>query len=246
MSNADAWWDDVLRAGRDSESPLSPNIPAYYLPKPRKELLNSSTGENAPIASPVKRKRSALAEIDLPNDRVREARETCLCSSRPKRQRSALAEVGLSNMAYRSRSPKKKGTTSARDADENTFVAAQPDATVRQPHRNTRMAIRSLDKAVIPPRPASGRSGLSGTPVGGVADQDQQEPSIDESADSKNSKRSLSPTKRMADLRVAEKRLAEKGVTSPSDVPSDVQSLHLDVQTMGISGYGIVPMDIKV
>ena len=246
MSNADAWLDDVFHAGGDSESPLSPNIPTYYLPKPRKGLANSSPGKTAPIASPVKRKRCALSEIDLPNERVREFRETCLGSFPPKRQRPAFAESELSNMAYRSRSPKKKGTTNTQDVDENAFVAAQPDATVRQHRPNTRMAIRSLDKVVNPPGLASGRSGKSGTLVGGTEDQHQREPSIDESADSKNSKRSLSPTKRMVDLRVTEKRIAEKGVTSPSDVPSDVQSLHLEVQTTGMSGYGIVPMEIKV
>ena len=246
MSNADTWLDDVFRAGGDSESPLSPNIPRYYLPKPRKELANSSPGKNAPIASPAKRKRPALSEIDLPNDTVRKSPQTCRVSYPPKRQRPAFAEIQIPNMAYRSRSPKRRGTRSTSDVDGNAFVAAQPDAMVRQHRPNTRMAIRSLENVVVSPRPAPGRSGISGALIGGFEDQHQQEPSIDESADSKNSKRSLSPTRRMVDLRVTEKRIAEKGVTSSSDVPSDVQSLHLEVQTTGMSGYGIVPMEIKV
>ena len=162
MSNADAWLDDVFRAGGNSESPLSPNIPTYYLPKPRTERVCESPGKTAPIASPVKRKRSALSQIDPPNEKLRDYRDTCLGSFPPKRKRPVFAESELSNMAYRSRSPKKKGTTSTRDVDEDAIFAVQQDATVRQHCPNTRMAIRSLDKVVNPPGLASGRSGKVG------------------------------------------------------------------------------------
>jgi hypothetical protein len=78
-----------------------------------------------------------------------------------------------------------------------------------------------------------------GTPISTEdADANDEECSIIGPASSKISKGSRSPTKRMVDLKVAEKKIVEKNVISSSDLPFDAQSLYLDIQTIGMTGCG--------
>ena len=142
----------------------------------------------------------------------------------------------------RSQSPRKKVGINKGDVDEGSF-AAETEAAPRCTRQSKHIVV---EEGQIRLRPTRSGSERSWTLNGRAGSLDQKESSIDESTESRNSKRSRSPTKRMVDLRVADKRIEEKGIYSLSDLPEDVRELHMDVQTLGMSEYGIVPMDIKV
>jgi hypothetical protein len=75
-------------------------------------------------------------------------------------------------------------------------------------------------------------------------DMDRPASSVTESTDSKA--RSRSPTKRMVDLRVAEKMVAPKTVKSPADVPEDVRGLYKAIQSLARVPRSVIPLGIEV
>ena len=91
------------------------------------------------------------------------------------------------------------------------------------------MPIRGAADASALVTPMSSRIASSGASTGDATDVNDENSSINESASSKVSRRSRSPTMRMVDLKIAEKKIVEKGVTSNSDLPPDVESLYLDI-----------------
>jgi hypothetical protein len=73
------------------------------------------------------------------------------------------------------------------------------------------------------------------------------EASVAESVDSKVSKRSVSPTKRTVDLRVADERVIQKSIRSRADVPGDVQELlYKKIQGVATFSQSIIPKGIEV
>jgi len=74
------------------------------------------------------------------------------------------------------------------------------DATPRQPRRNSRKPAQALGDTAMPALTPS-------TSENEVEGWYQPEPSVAESSESKVSKRSVSPTKRMVDLRIADKKV---------------------------------------
>ncbi|KAH0563206.1 hypothetical protein GP486_002223 [Trichoglossum hirsutum] len=57
--------------------------------------------------------------------------------------------------------------------------------------------------------------------------------------------RSRSPTKRMVDLRVAEKTVISKTAKSPTDVPEDVRELYTAIRSLARIPYGVIPLGIE-
>ncbi|OAL56134.1 hypothetical protein IQ07DRAFT_583522 [Pyrenochaeta sp. DS3sAY3a] len=91
-----------------------------------------------------------------------------------------------------------------------------------------------LDKTIIPPL----------TPSASVReDMDSLASSV--IASSHSQPRSRSPTKRMVDLRVAEKRVVFKTAKSPIDVPDDVRKLYKSIQSLARVPRGVVPRGIE-
>lgn len=71
--------------------------------------------------------------------------------------------------------------------------------------------------------------------------------SISSVAESTGSKaRSHSPTKRMIDLKVAEKKVSSKMVKSPVDVPEDVRKLYKEIQSLARVPRGVIPLGVEV
>jgi hypothetical protein len=113
------------------------------------------------------------------------------------------------------------------------------DATPRQPRRNSRKPAQALGETAMPTlTPTTSENEVEGWY--------QPEPSIAESAESKVSKRSVSPTKRMVDLRVADKKVIQKSIRTRVDVPEDVQDLYKKIQGVATFARNIVPKGIEV
>ncbi|KAI9774939.1 MAG: hypothetical protein M1840_000155 [Geoglossum simile] len=75
-------------------------------------------------------------------------------------------------------------------------------------------------------------------------DMDRPASSVTESIGSKARSRSL--TKRMVDLRVAEKAVAPKTAKSPADVPEDVRGLYMAIQSLARVPRSVIPLGIEV
>lgn len=189
----------------------------------------------------------------IPEDYLPKLRKKCESSlqsnkspsnpSPAKRKRAALAEICSPNkdikMTSRPRSPRKKANTKSQAEDENLFVAEDPDATPKAARSSNRPLIQESGKAAFPLRPEAKTS--SGNPNS----PDEHSSSVGESTDSKGSRRSRSPTKRLADLSAAQRKVNISQILSPSDVPDDVRSLLREVETLGCK-IGVIPMELKV
>ncbi|KAF1972376.1 hypothetical protein BU23DRAFT_162512 [Bimuria novae-zelandiae CBS 107.79] len=67
--------------------------------------------------------------------------------------------------------------------------------------------------------------------------------SVTESTGSKA--RSRSPTKRMINIKIAEKTVSSRTVKSPADVPEDVRKLYRVVQSLARVPRGVIPLGIE-
>jgi hypothetical protein len=240
MALPDAWLTAVLDAGGDIEPPLDPQIPADYLQKPRRQpkLLSSHLPSLPASFSRPKRRRTALAEIDHPNDpRLR------------KRRRAPNAPTPIMSQAPRlpSKTPSRIAARKARDTRNKGLVedVIDPDATprpVRARHKSAPAPpIPVLDKTKIPtltPRTPEDKLETD------REDVDWSASSVTESTGSKA--RSRSPTKQMIDLRVAEKAVISKTVKSPIDVPEDVRGLYIAIRSLARNSRGVIPLGIEV
>lgn len=245
MALADTWLTAVLDAGGDFEPPPDPQIPADYLQKPRRQHPGSEQTRHLSSLLPSppssfyrsKRRRAALAEIDLPN---------YLCQH--KRQR--VPNVPTLVMSQAPRSPSKTSNRIATRKTRNKAPIGEdvldPNATPRPirsrheppPAPAAPMPVSSLNETAMPawtPSPSEGEPDL---------DMDQPTSSVTESTGSRV--RSRSPTKRMVDLRVAEKTVNPKTVRSPVDVPEDVRGLYRAIQSMARVPRGVIPLGIEV
>ncbi|KAF2835310.1 hypothetical protein M501DRAFT_462650 [Patellaria atrata CBS 101060] len=235
MERADAWLTVTFAAGSDIEPPPLPNIPADYLAKPRRKRPTSALlpSSHPRIISLPKRKHTTLAEIDLPNEPLPSPTEEP-SPSRSKRQRV----VRIPNMRHQSQSPSKQKypARNKAQAGENAFDL---DAAPRRPRRTNPRPAKVLSETVMPRL-------TPGVSEGENEDWNQPDSSVTESADSRTSKRSVSPTKRMVDLRVADKRVLQKSVRSQSDVPRDVQELYRKVLSLTTFARSIIPKGIEV
>ena len=234
MSHAEEWLDKVFQAGGDTVPPPSPDNLESCSPCLGRQSSVPLIHENDSTVTPPKRK--------CPES-FRDCSQSCKASSN-KKSRQILAEIGSPNMAHRS--PVKKGTKGFQVIDDDGSDAVRLNTTLRQARRDPRVPIRGAADASALDTPMSSRIASSGASTGDATDVNDENSSINESASSKVSRRSRSPTKRMVDLKIAEKKIVEKGVTSNSDLPPDVESLYLDIQTIGMTGCGIVPLEMKV
>jgi hypothetical protein len=242
----------VLDAGGDIEPPPDPRIPADYLQKPRRQrpaseqtqLLSSHLPSPTASFSRPKRRRAALAEIDHPND------------PRPcKRQRAPNAPTPV--MSQAPRSPSKISSRIAARKARDTRNKAPAVEGVIDPNATPRPVRVGHKPALAPPAPTIPVPALDGIAMPALTpsvsegeldidreDMDRPASSVTESTGSKA--RSRSPTKRMVDLRVAEKTVAPKTVKSPADVPEDVRGLYKAIQSLARVPRSVIPLGIEV
>lgn len=235
MDRADEWLTVTFDARNDVEPPLLPNVPLDYLAEPRKKRPKSSVlpRSHSPVISRAKRKRATLAEIDPPNDLLLSpVQESSL--PLPKRQRPTKAL----DMAHQPRSPSKK-KYEARNQTSTADNTMDLEATPTRPRHSNLRAAQPLSETAIP-------NLLPSTSEGEVENLHQPDSAVSESADSRVSKRSVSPTKRMVDLRVADKRIIQKSIQSRLDVPGDVGDLFKKIQSLATFARNIVPKGIEV
>ncbi|KAI9760489.1 MAG: hypothetical protein M1840_002399 [Geoglossum simile] len=239
MALPDAWLTAVLDAGGDIEPPPDPQIPADYLQKPRRHpQLPSSHLPSLPASfSRPKRRRTALAEIDHPNDpRLR------------KRQRAPKTPTLIMSQAPRSPSKTSSRIAARKARDTRNKVLVEDvidlDATPRPVRARHKPApappIPVLDKTKIPTLTSNIPEDRLET---GREDVDWPASSATKSTSSKA--RSRSPTKRMIDLRVAEKMVISKTAKSPTDVPEDVRGLYKAIRSLARNSHDVIPLGIE-
>lgn len=230
MDRTNAWLTILSTVEGDIEPPPSPNIPTNYLAKPRKQRR---TPLLTPLSHPIpllKRKRNVLTDIACPN----QLPTGKLPLPPPKRRRPTEAL----NMTDQARSPSRRRYP-ARSKASVGDGAMDVDAAPRQPRRNSRRPVQALGDTAIPALTPS-------TSENQVEGRYQPEPSVAESSESKVSKRSVSPAKRMVDLRVADKKVVQKSIRSRADVPEGVQELYKTIQGIATFARDIVPRGIEV
>jgi hypothetical protein len=166
----------------------------------------------------------------------------------PERPQSPLKH---SKMSSRSTASTKARVTNT-DAQAVGYVA-DPNATPR-PGRAVRRPAQA--SAPPPPAPALHETALPAwSPAPSASDdeyidrEDLNRPmsilsSVTESTGSKA--RSRSPTKRMIDLKVAEKTVSSKTARSLADVPEYVRKLYKEIQSLARVPRGVVPRGIEV
>ncbi|KAI9775012.1 MAG: hypothetical protein M1839_001612 [Geoglossum umbratile] len=150
-------------------------------------------------------------------------------------------------MSQAPRSPSKRSSRiaarKARDTRNKALVedATDPDATPRP--------VRARHKpAPVPPTPVLDKTNIPtltpNTPEDKLEiDREDVASSVTESTGLKA--RSCSPTKRMIDLRVAEKTVISKTVKLPTDVPEDVQGLSEAIRSLVHMPHGVIPLGIE-
>jgi hypothetical protein len=243
MALPDAWLTAVLDAGGDIEPPPDPKIPADYLQKPRRQRPASEQTQLLSSHPPAffsrpKRRCAALVEIDHPND---------LCLR--KRQRAPNAPTSV--MSQAPRSPSKMSSRIATRKAKNKAPVVEdiidPNATSRPVRARHKPApapaanVPALYKTAMPvltPSTFEGKLGIDSEDINRSAS------SVTETSDSRA--RLCSSTKRMVDLRVAEKTVTSKMVKLPVDLPEDVQGLYEAVQILARVPRGVVPLGIEV
>jgi hypothetical protein len=244
MALPDTWLMGVLNAGGSSEPLPVPQIPADYLQRPRRQRpaseqtrpLSSHLPPPPASFSSLNRRRAALAEIDDPN-------------SQPQRKRQRVPKAPTPVVLQVPPLPSKLQSHIAARKVEDT--------------RNKAPAVDVMDDPSVTPRPFRTRRKLASTPVTALdetakpalipsasedkigIDREDMEPasSVTESI---GSKRSRSPTKRMVDLQVAEKKVVPKTAKSPADVPEDVRGLYRAIQSLARVPRGVIPLGIEV
>ncbi|KAI9772513.1 MAG: hypothetical protein M1840_000718 [Geoglossum simile] len=238
MALPDAWLTAVLDAGGDIEPPPDPQIPADYLQKPRRQhpaseqtqLLSSHLPSLPASSSRPKRRRTALAEIDHPND-------PSLCQ----RRRAPNAPTPITSQAPRSPPDTRNGVLAVEDViDPDTTPRSVRARRKPAPTPPATIPIPVLDKTKIPTLTPNTSEDKLDTDKGDV---DWPTSSVTESTGSKA--RSRSPTKRMIDLRVAEKTVISKTVKSPTDVPEDVRGLYEAIRSLARMPHGVIPLGIE-
>ena len=251
MNFAENWLTGVLDASGDSEPPPDPQIPADYLQKPRRQHPASKQTQppSSLLPSPPtsfsrpKRSHAALSEIEPPNH-----------EPPPKRRRTPNALTPVMSQAPRSPSKRSSRVAARKAKDTNIGPSVEdvvdPNATPRQARAKDKPAprppartvpISDLDEIQMPaltPSASEGELDIF------RHDMDRPASSITESTGSKA--RSRSPTKRMVDLRVAEKTVALKTVKSPADVPGDVREVYKAIKSLARVPRGVIPLGIEV
>ena len=258
MALAHSWLTAVFDAGGDFEPPPDPQIPADYLQKPQRQhpaptqtQLPPSHLPHLPVSlSRPNRKRTALAEIDSSNN-----------SYPHKRQRILNESNHTCAMPQPSRSPSKTSSRIAARKVEDTRSKAQVVEYVvdlNATPRPGRVGRKPAPGPAAPPVPVpalheANTPELIPTPSASDSeyiDRDEMDrpmssiSSITESTGSKA--RSRSPTKRMIDLKVAEKAVSSKTVKSPADVPEDVRKLYKEIRSLARVPRGVIPLGIEV
>ncbi|KAF1995586.1 hypothetical protein P154DRAFT_340040 [Amniculicola lignicola CBS 123094] len=241
MALTDMWLTAVHDAGGDFEPPLDPQIPAEYLQKPRRQrprseqtLYLSSRLPSPPTSFSRPRPRRAVpAEISISND------------PRPQKRRR-MPNAPTPVMSPASRSPSKMlSRIAARNKAPAMEDVLDPNVTPRAARTRRKLApamsFPALDGAAMP--------ALTPGASEGEVDIDSEEmecptASVTESTGSKA--RSRSPTKRMVDLRVAEKTVILKAVKSATDVPEDVRGLYRAIQSLARVPRSVIPLGIEV
>jgi hypothetical protein len=251
MAFADEWLTAVLDASGDSEAPPDPQIPADYMQKPRRQHPASKQTQfpfpllpSPPTSfSRLKRGYAALSEIEPRNH-----------EPPPKRRRTPNALTPVMSQALRSPS-KRSSRVAARKAKDTSIGPAVEDAV--DPNATPRPARAKGKPVPAPPAPTVPVPDLDEiemptlTPSASEGEldivrykMDRPASSITESTGSKA--RSRSPTKRMVDLRVAEKTVVLKTVKSPADVPEDVRRVYKAIQSLARVPRGVIPLGIEV
>ena len=236
-------WITTVPTNNDLEPLPDPRIPADYLQKPRRQHPASKQSQILPpLPYPrSKRKHTTLLEISPPNDRWPLKHQQMPNTAKP-------------TMSQPPRSPLKKSsrTTAKKTMDTNESEEDKIDhnTTPRPARTRTRTAL-ALAAAEVP-IPILNQTAIPAlipsAPKGGSdlvrRDNDRSVSPVTESTDSAT--RSSSPTKRMVDLRVAEKALAQKGAKSPADVPEDVRKLYKAIRSLAFIPRNIIPLGIEV
>lgn len=258
MALAHSWLAAVLDAGGDFEPLPDPQIPADYLQKPQRQhpasaqtRLPPSNLSSLPISlSKPNRKRTALAEIDssnnsYPHKRQRvpnELNRTCAMSQTPRSPSKTSSRIA----ARKVEDTKRKTQVVEYVVDPNT--TPRPGRVRRKPAPGPAtppMPVPALHESNIPewiPTPSASDGEYINR-----EDMDRPMSSISSVTESTGSKaRSRSPTKRMIDLKVAEKTVCSKTVKSPADVPEDVRKLYKEIQSLARIPRGVIPLGIEV
>ena len=258
MSVAQSWLAAVVQAGGDREPPPDPIIPSNYLRSPQRQHPAFAHPELSPpphlplqpkAISRPNRKRAALAEIPSPNELHPNKRQRI-----PNESKIACA------MSERPKSPLKLSRTRSRTASRTageTYTDAQPVGYVADPNATPRPGrVRHKPApASAPPLPAlalrntavpewNSAPGASDSDYTDKEDPNRPMSSVTKSTDSKA--RSRSPTKRMIDLKVADKTVSSRTARSLADVPEDVRKLYKEIQSLARVPRGVVPRGIEV
>ncbi|PSN58779.1 hypothetical protein BS50DRAFT_367819 [Corynespora cassiicola Philippines] len=252
MDFTEKWLIAVLDASGDLEEPPDQQIPADYLQKPlRQHPASTQTNPSSSLLpSPPtsftrsKRSHAALSEIEPPNH-----------EPPPKRRRRTPNAPSLV-MSQALRSPSKRSSRVAARKAKDTNIGStvedlvDPNTTPRPVRAKRKPApgppvpivpVPNLDETQMPALTPSASEGELDIPR---YDMDRPTSSITESTGSRA--RSRSPTKRMVDLRVAEKTVALKTVKSPADVPGDVREVYKAIQSLARVPRGVIPLGIEV
>jgi hypothetical protein len=244
MACANAWLADVYAAGGDLEPPPNSEIPAEYLRKPRRRptpeayLTFPPPSTYTSFARP-KRRRAALSEIDLPNQ---------------KRQRALNAPVHA--MWQDSRSPTRKSSRQTRAVGKaqittkehvllTTQHAVDPNVTPR-PTRRKRAAPPAMLIPDLHTKPAPIFTPSVSEEHADEDAEDVEDVEVESTHESTTSKRSRSPTRHMVDLHIAKKPVVCKMATSSTDVPQDVRTLYKAIQALARRSKGVIPLGIEV
>ena len=249
MVSVHSWLKDVDAQGGGREPPPAPRIPDSYLQKPLRQhpasrpqpppphlpnLPSSSYGSN--------RKRPALAAIDPPNRCLRRRLSTQITPGYAKWQSPrSPSEMTTRSVAKKSEdSMRNVGTVGSMDA----VVTPRPGRVGRHATVGPATSAPTLHGANMPDWPPNYSPRDSDHIDRDGMDAPVSRSSVTESTGSKT--RSRSPTKRMIDLRVAEKKAVSKMVTSLADVPEDMQKLYKEIRSLARVPRAVIPVGIEV
>ncbi|KAI9695442.1 MAG: hypothetical protein M1820_008627 [Bogoriella megaspora] len=243
MALCDAWLETVLK-GDDYEPLPDPQIPADYLQKPLRQHPASEQSQLLlpPHCSKLKRKHAALSEISPPNNR-RPSEQPSIRQPMPNAVTPTMPPAPRPS-SNRAQAKKAVNTNEASEKD-----AVDPNSTPR-PVRITRRTVQPPAAADMPntildetSTPAWARSASGSEPDMSGGDTGRSLSSVTQSTDSKA--RSRSPTKRMVDLRVAEKTLIPEAATKAADVPEDVRGLYRAIRSLAHVPRNVIPLGIE-
>jgi hypothetical protein len=249
-------WVAAVRDAGDLDPPPDAQIPADYLQTPRRQ--HPATAQSPPYhrhplhlsVDASSRKRAVVTEIDLPNNPHPHKRQRVPNDAEPQ---CAMSQTSRSpsktsiRIATR-KAEDKRNKAQAADYGADLNASPRPGRGGRSPAPglpNPPIHIPALAETNIPQWIPT--SSASHDKCIDEEDVDQPKSSISSVTRSTCSKaRSRSPTKRMIDLKVAEKTVSLKTVKSPADVPEDVRKLYKEIQGLARVPRGVIPMGIEV